>query len=116
MMEQWRNADGLLHRDSDQPAVISCNRREWWVNGVQHRDEDKPAVVAWSDTDPPFEWHEWWVNGNRHREHHRPAFVSTSKLMWWENDMPINYRSAAGFIGLRLQFIETIICHKIIQT
>ena len=38
-MEYWR--DGKLHRDNDEPAVISngfCDR-EWWKDGVFIRDE-----------------------------------------------------------------------------
>jgi len=42
----WRNKEGQIHRDNDQPAIISSNGTQlWYKKGKCHRDNDKPAVI-----------------------------------------------------------------------
>lgn len=57
---QYKNADGVLHRDGDQPAFVSVNKdlgvtiKQWFTNGVNVRgngerpetEGSKPATVT----------------------------------------------------------------------
>jgi hypothetical protein len=37
---------GRLHRDNDQPAVLTRYQQEWYCEGERHRDDDKPAWIS----------------------------------------------------------------------
>jgi hypothetical protein len=55
--------DGLVHRDGDEPAFVSVNGdKAWYANGVRHRDNDLPAVINSRG------WQSWYVNGKHHRD------------------------------------------------
>ena len=82
--KEWRNVDGVVHRE-DGPAIEWANgSKEWCLNGQRHR-EDGPAVElangskAWWLNDklhredgPAIEWangtNEWWLNGKQYTE------------------------------------------------
>ena len=54
---RW-SKNGKLHRDNDQPAIITYDgSRHWYKNGKYHRDNDKPAVIQFDGTK------EWWKDG-----------------------------------------------------
>lgn len=73
--EVWRK-NGLIHRDSDQPAYISESTTAWFANGVRHREDDRPAVVI------EGEMLEWYMNGRLHRGNDRPARVFSNGSEW----------------------------------
>lgn len=49
--------NGLLHRDGDEPAVISFNGicKYWYKKGLLHRDGGEPAVILYNRK-------EWYTN------------------------------------------------------
>lgn len=111
---EWR-ANGVYHRDGDEPARVFDNgRREWWVNGKLHRDpgaegESKPALITETgnklyykngishrDGDKPAVeyangYREWWVEGQLHRDpgpdgEDRPACITQDgDLYYYKN-------------------------------
>jgi len=55
--------DGLIHRDGDQPAFVSVHGdKAWYANGVRHRDNDLPAIIN------SCGWQSWHMNGKYHRD------------------------------------------------
>ena len=79
--EYWYNANGKLHRENDQPAVIKVDgTKKWCINGERHRDNDQPAFIRASGT------MEWWVNSKRHRGNGQPATIwADGTKEWWVN-------------------------------
>ena len=80
----WRNKEGKLHREGDQPALINANRTQiWYQNDKIHREGDQPA---WIDTNGT---QEWWQNGEQHREGDQPAWIDADGAQeWWQNGEP----------------------------
>lgn len=80
-----------LHRSNsnDDPALITPNRKEWWVNGKRHRDNGLPAICEWLYDSEPIRM-EWFVRDKRHRDDGKHAyFVTTAtetKMEWWVDD------------------------------
>ena len=76
---EYRNAEGLLHRDNDLPAIYAYGGyKAWMVNGKRHREGGLPAV-EWSDGGGK----EWWVNGQRHRDGGLPAVENANGSKKW---------------------------------
>jgi hypothetical protein len=72
---EWRNSEGLLHRE-DGPAYEGANNiRMWYQNGQLHR-EDGPAI-EWLDGT-----RSWYLNGQRHRTD-GPAVEDDSGYRAW---------------------------------
>ena len=58
---EYRNNDGLLHRE-DGPAIEWTNGTIfWYLNGERHREAGPAIEFAKGDK-------EWWINGHLHRE------------------------------------------------
>ena len=57
---QWYQ-HGELHRDHDQPALLSSNSQEWYQHGLLHREDNQPAIIL---TDGTKEW--YYRNGIRY--------------------------------------------------
>lgn len=75
-------ADGVLHRDGDEPAVVLADgSRKWYTNGALHRNGGEPAIQM---TDGVTAWH---VHGALHRDGDRPAFVSRLSQIWAKNNV-----------------------------
>jgi hypothetical protein len=78
--------DGVLHRDDDNPALVSdSGGMKWYLHGVLHRDHDAPAVIHGDGS------REWWVHGTRHctdgsngSNTDTPAVMKADgRLEWW---------------------------------
>jgi len=77
--EEWY-LNGLLHRDGDQPAIITqSGDREWYVNGKRHGNNDRPAVINDMETI-------WCKYGKVHRDNDMPAIVCTNGTKMWYNN------------------------------
>ena len=51
-----------IHREDDEPAIITNSNKIWMKNVKRHREYDKPGVVG----NDGFK--AWCVNGKYHRE------------------------------------------------
>lgn len=72
--------DGHLHRDNDQPAVISNGGVSIWLrHGKLHRDNDRPALVNDEGITA------WYRNGKLHRDNGHPARIYYNIREWWIN-------------------------------
>jgi hypothetical protein len=70
--------DGQIHRDNDEPAVITSNgAQHWYQNGQLHRD-DGPALIC------PYGSQHWYKNGLGHRED-GPAVITSGYEEWKQN-------------------------------
>ena len=81
MTREYRNSEGLLHRDGDLPA----QEREdgikwWWKNGKVHREGGRHAVENGT-------YKAWMVNGKQHREGGLPAVENGNHKQWWVNGL-----------------------------
>ena len=77
----WRNPEGQIHRDGDEPAIIYVNgNQEWYKKGEIHRDGDLPAII-YSNGEKA-----WYKNGNHHRDGDFPAIIcSNGDKYWYKN-------------------------------
>jgi len=67
--KEWRNVEGLIHRDGDLPAIIRQNgENAYYKNGKRHRDGDLPAILGGPDGGVTY-----YKNGLRHRDGDQPA-------------------------------------------
>jgi hypothetical protein len=110
----WHHA-GLLHRNS-LPAVSGKNHQCWFVHGKLHRDGDQPAVVSRhnisltkddfkkfknSGNDIGYYYNGrthtsmWFRHGKLHRDNDRPALITPELTRWYscgklhrDNDLP----------------------------
>jgi hypothetical protein len=82
--------DGGLHRDNDQPAMITKDDKKeekgWYHHGRPHRENDQPAFII---TQSDGYWKkEWYRQGKKHRENDQPAVInSAGDQEWWRNGM-----------------------------
>lgn len=80
---------GVLHRDSDLPAVIFDKQGTsfWYKNGLLHRDNGNPAVIYKQDLHHRKQ--EWYVNGILHRDSDNPSSieqdVTKTTEKWYRN-------------------------------
>jgi hypothetical protein len=87
--ERWETKSGVLHREGDEPAVITKEgERQWWYKRKLHREGDKPAVVR------PDGFKEWWKHGLRYREGGAHTVELADGTMIWK----ITGRSGATLI------------------
>jgi hypothetical protein len=85
--------DGKLHRDDDQPAVVTPGMLEWYQHGQLHRDGDQPAVIAYYGY---YELRKWYQRGLLHRDGDQPAVIDPDFERQWyqhgkvhrDNDQP----------------------------
>lgn len=69
---EWFNENGLRHRDSDLPAIISyynngeIDYMDFYQHGMRHRDEDLPAFVIYN-RDGSIAREAWWTHGKLFR-------------------------------------------------
>jgi hypothetical protein len=79
----WKDDQGELHRNNDQPAFIANFQSSlvysWYFHGKIHRNSnDKPAKIGFNGV-------QWFKYGNLHRDHDMPSSV-TSEGMEWKNE------------------------------
>ena len=81
----WYQKDHL-DRGGDQPAIIhSDGTREWWRKGLLSRDHDQPTIIRADGTQ------EWWSGTEKYkdvilcRDHDQPAIIRLNgTLEWWD--------------------------------
>jgi hypothetical protein len=78
--KEWY-ANGKLHREGNQPAVIRANGAQvWYVHGELHREDDQPAVIRANGDQL------WYVHNKLHREGDQPAIVyANGDREWYVN-------------------------------
>lgn len=77
-IQEWRLANGQLHR-IDGPAYVHPNGTdEWWQHGKLHR-VDGPAVTYTDGSE--F----WYQHGQRHRVGGPACTYSDGTRQWWIN-------------------------------
>lgn len=92
---QWRDDDGLLHRDNDLPAVIVYNANgnvvmhRYYNHGQRHRINN-PAIIDYYQN-KQVRSEQWLVHDNCHRVN-APAYMDydmdgnvKNKAYWWNN-------------------------------
>jgi hypothetical protein len=96
--ETWRTNIGELHRDGDQPAIITEDGDMYWYwSGELHRSGDQPAVIKSGVQ-------EWWVDGSRHRDGDQPAIITEDGARFYCKDSKL-HRDARDSDGLLLPAI-----------
>ena len=61
---EWRDKDGLWHRDNGPAAIYPDGTRAWYQHGKLHRD-DGPAAI-FSDGTQEWYWLGKWINEEEH--------------------------------------------------
>ncbi len=74
----WYKND-TIHRDGDEPAIITNFNEIWIKNGKRHREGDKPAVVCKDG------FKAWCINNKYHREGDKPAIESREATLWFKH-------------------------------
>ena len=59
---EFKQVDGLLHSQHDQPAVVYADGTQWWYHEGQVHRVTGPAVVHANGVE------EWWQDNKRHRD------------------------------------------------
>ena len=82
---QYRNADGELHSEDDNPAEITkSGTRIWYTNGKTNRGNGLPAFVTTYGTQV------WYKDDMLHRSGGLPAVVhSDGSQEFWYNGKPV---------------------------
>lgn len=81
---KWKDEDGHLHRDQDQPAEIVYSAtgktiyEQWYKHGRHHRDNDQPAQVEYLETGQVL-LETWYKDDRLHRDTGQPAEVRYSE-------------------------------------
>lgn len=71
--------NGKVHRDGDQPAIITRDERIYARDGLIYREGDRPAYEHSSGLK------RWYVNGLMHREGDLPAVEGVYGTYWCKN-------------------------------
>ena len=71
--------DDKIHREDDEPAIITNTNQMWMKNGKRHRENGKPAVVS----NDGFK--AWCINDKYHRDGDEPAIDSREAKLWFKN-------------------------------
>lgn len=71
--------DDKIHRDGDEPAIITNYNQIWFKNGKRHREGDKPAIIC----NDGFK--AWCINDKYHRDGGKPAIESREVSIWFKN-------------------------------
>lgn len=74
----WYKND-KIHRDGDEPAIISQSSNIWVKNGKRHRDGDKPAIIESNG------FKAWCIDNKYHRDGDKPAIESRDVCIWYKN-------------------------------
>jgi hypothetical protein len=72
---EWKNKDGLLHREDGPAREWLDGDKSWWLNGKYHR-EDGPAIEC-ANGDKY-----WYLNDELHRED-GPAIEHVNGSKYW---------------------------------
>jgi hypothetical protein len=81
-VQKWYK-NGKLHRDGDQPAVITRpvnGDQYWYQDGKRHRDGDKPAMILLS-----IGSRGWYQNGKQHRDNGPSRTFADGTEFWYQN-------------------------------
>ena len=82
--KEWKDAEGLYHRDHDLPAVIDKDGQlEWYRHGANHRDHDRPAVI---EADGGLFWYQ---RGRLHRDSGPAVIKPDGGEVWYHHGMRI---------------------------
>jgi hypothetical protein len=73
----WYKND-VIHREGDEPAIITRTSKMWIKNGKRHREGDKPAII-----DDNLK--AWCVNNKYHREGDKPAIETRQVNIWFKH-------------------------------
>ena len=73
----WYKND-TIHRDNDEPAIITNHHKIWMINGKRNRTNDKPAVI----TNDGYK--AWILNDKFHRDCDEPAIISRDVKVWYK--------------------------------
>lgn len=113
--------DNKIHREGDEPAIITNYNQTWMKNGKRHREGGKPAVVsndgfkAWCINDkyhregdePAIESREvklWYKYGRKHRDGKKPAVIySNGNKEYWVNGILMSNENKKGSINISMK-------------
>jgi len=104
---RFLNKDGELHRNNDNPSVITKDVIMWHKNNKLHRKHNKPAIVRNSSQNSSdyntyfqnlqecignmhfgFPKEEYFVDGLRHRDFDLPAvFFDKNHSIWYKDGL-----------------------------
>ena len=76
--KEWRNVDGVLHREDGPAIILSSGSTLYYRDGKLHR-EDGPACEWGSGSK------EWWLNDKLHREDGPAIEDANGTNEWWLN-------------------------------
>jgi hypothetical protein len=122
--KMWYNANGVLHRDNDLPAVERIDGskywytngklyrdnnlhviekanggKEWCINNIYHRDNDLPAIIT-AEGDKY-----WFVNGKLHRLGGLPAIEYANGInQWYMYDINYAYEQVINYYKILTRF------------
>lgn len=77
---EWRDADGLPHRDDGPAIILPKGGRRWYQHGKLHRD-DGPAVTDANGSQS------WWRDGELHRELGPAVVYADGRQAWYHRGM-----------------------------
>jgi hypothetical protein len=92
--------NGKVHRDSDQPAIISKGKCIYARDGLFYREEDRPAYESLSLK----MWYD--VNGLLHRDGDLPAVEDVRESRWYSHGkLHRETRDEDGYLLLAIKSI-----------
>jgi len=96
--------DGKLHRDGDEPAVItSSGSKYYYKNGELRRDGDEPAVIQSNG------YKEYWKNGKLHRDGDEPAVIwSDGTVDYYKNGVKYTKEQVEKMEEMRTRIVNKI--------
>lgn len=91
-------SNGLLSRNSEEPAVLSHDREEYWVEGkVVTRTDDRPGINNLYKK-------VWYLDGEIHRENDMPAIVLPTESYWYKNGVQHRDGGMPAVTGINLKY------------
>ena len=85
-MKQWHN-HGLLHSFNNKPAHsdIKLDIRRFYHNGQLHRDNDNPAIISYDNVSKGWNYY-FYKNGQLHRDLDKPStLLSDGTQIYYTN-------------------------------
>jgi hypothetical protein len=77
----WR-MNGVVHRDGDQPAIITEDGDMYWYShGLRLDDGDQPAIILRNGKKY------WYFHGNCHRDGDQPAIIDSRRVIFASNGL-----------------------------
>lgn len=74
--KRTRDAEGKLHSEGDEPALVMNWQSRWYKHGQLHRDGDKPAIDS-------RDRKEYFRDGRRHRDGGPCVIHEYGAKDWW---------------------------------